>query len=259
MAVLLRNCSPRDPEYDKDDILHHITGIVFGDNPKKAISDMLGTTHETEDEEGNQKEIMLDENNIFPVFVHDVCIGSRKIALGAMLDGLAPRDEKGECIIDLRDFFWMMPHDAMEKLLFSRPSLTADDVIGYLVPQYDQGASEADANSVDRLECVQRQKEFYSNIFVPFLRAKGESDPSFLSKFVECCTGLNYLPFDDGKESHSIFVEFNYVESLPGELPMFHTCVNVVKLPGYLYGGPDEFAELMERSIDASFGTFGIN
>jgi len=255
---LLRNCSPRDPEYDKDDILQHITGIVFGDNPKKALSDLLKSTHETEDEEGNREEIILDENNIFSVFVYDACIDSRKIALSAMLDGLAPRDEKGEVIIDLRDIFWMMPHDAMERILFSRQSLTAEEVIGCLVPQFDQGGSEADADSVDRLECVQRQKDFYSNIFVPFLRTKGESDPSFLSKFVECCTGLNYLPYDDENQSHTISVEFNYEESLPGYLPMFHTCVNLIKLPGYLYGSPEEFAVIMEKSIDLSVGTFGI-
>ena len=87
---------------------------------------------------------------------------------------------------------------------------------------------------------------------------EGNNDgPSFLTMFVECCTGLNYLPY--GKPENEITVEFNYALAERGGFPKFWTCNREIVLPGFVYADYDEFSEKLEKAVELSFGQFDMN
>lgn len=261
-SVLLRGCQPGDSDYDKDDILKHIDGGIIFSNAEKALSALIGEEYDTT----NGSKVILDKETIFTELVPDQCINSRRIALDALSNGLTLKNSDNEVIFDPKDFFGAMPLEVAQKLLFSRPTLTAEDVIGALVPKFDEGVEQWDGDPADRLDHKREQELFYEQTFKPFLRKKGENEKeddvgsSFLTRFVECCTGLNYLPFVDGKPGNAITVEFNYTEPEPGAHPKFWTCNNVIVFPGYLYDGNNEvFEEKMEQAIELSYGQFDMN
>ncbi len=61
-----------------------------------------------------------------------------------------------------------------------------------------------------------QQKEFYEELFLPYIKDEAERDKTFLSKFVECCTGMCCLPYvAPGSKSYKIEVEFNLDEQNP--------------------------------------------
>lgn len=130
----------------------------------------------------------------------------------------------------------------MDELLFGRNVFNAEDVIALLVPDYaDWRAVTIDSETEDRFKIQQKtlrinEQKKAEGIFVNVLRSMGENNQDFLATFVLFVTGYDYLPV-----SITITVEFNHDESRSNEfLPVSHTCVHVLKLPGLAYNADED-------------------
>ena len=109
-----------------------------------------------------------------------------------------------------------IPLEAVQQILFSRPSITLDDVLGTLSPLLCECETDWDGNEKEMILLRDKQEQFFEDEFKRYLR-EGSSVPSFLAKFVECCTGSNYLPFMSPDDTpFKIIVEFNLVAPEPG-------------------------------------------
>lgn len=123
-----------------------------------------------------------------------------------------------------------MPLKAMDRLLFSRPLVDARDLIKTLIPRYDEvkGYSDSYRHQCQLLSVKKGQEA--TGIIVEMLENGTEE---FCIDFLCFATGNLYLGSSDDK----IFVEFNFSEMSPNSLPVAHTCVCTMKLPGQAYEG----------------------
>ena len=129
----------------------------------------------------------------------------------------------------------------------------AEDVIALLVPDYaDWRAKIIDSETEDRFKIqknalrINEQKKA-EGAFVNVLRSMGADNQEFLATFVLFVTGYDYLPV-----SITITVEFNHSESPKNELlPESHTCVHVLKLPGWAYNADEDLIRTrLTKSLD---------
>jgi hypothetical protein len=80
------------------------------------------------------------------------------------------------------------------------------------------------------------------------------------------CTGLSYIPDIDLNKDFKIIVEFNYTEMENDTeerkndwIPIVHTCIKLIKIPGDAYGGNMEtFLEKYSISERLSAGSFDM-
>jgi hypothetical protein len=136
-------------------------------------------------------------------------------------------------------------------LVFGKAKLNVEDVIAALQPDYADLHDEATITQriLDRVE-VQRKvlhKDTMTKaegVLVDVIRSMANDDPDFLATFVMYVLGYDYLPVEV-----PIVVEFTYNEfrdknakdtmeddkNQNNALPMAHTCVHVLKLPGTAY------------------------
>lgn len=258
MIVLLRGY---DERYHKDDILKHITML---DVPgQKTLEWLLGAGCDELDENGNE----WTKETFFQKYIPNKLINSRSLLLGGIKDGLtllSDHSSSGNLSegCGISSIFSEFPTEAIQRIHFSKPYITLEDLLGALNPKfgeggmliltllierlfmhylkfcfYDQSSSlfyiyvEPDINwgmsEKDKKRHVEAQISFYKGGFIKYLKESAEEEESFLVKFVECATGSNYLPFD---KNFKINVEFNF--SLDVSMPMFHSCTRDVMIPG---------------------------
>jgi hypothetical protein len=78
------------------------------------------------------------------------------------------------------------------------------------------------------------QNQFESR-FTEFIRQKMQEDPTFISNFVEFCTGSPFLPDIDLNPDFHVRLEYNGSEMEQDFLPVVHTCDNCIKIPAQAY------------------------
>ena len=100
------------------------------------------------------------------------------------------------------------------------------------------------------------QRMMFEEVLPELLRERGETDQTFLAKFVQFVTGLSYVPHKS-VSSFKILVCFENVYKQLGNLgdepadwlPSVHTCEPSISLPVHAYNGS---RERLERALDIS-------
>lgn len=258
-VVILRGCLPGDRDYGRDDVLSHLDGIFVTKPEQNLLSFLL------EDGKCDNKGRPWTTETIFSQFIPKEFIFSRSVLLGALVDGLtlggkqnASRRIKEGC--GFAGVMSVVPLEAVQKILFSRPTITLDGLMNTISPFFCEGEIDRDMSEQEVILLRDKQKHFYENEFKIYLRERS-NEPSFLAKFVECCTGSNYLPFMSSDDTpFKIIVEFSLVAPEPGCHPFFHTCSNTIRLPGMglYFGDYDLFCQKIDEAIDSSFNKFNF-
>jgi len=246
---LLRDCSPKDNDYHRDDILKHLSesGVT------KSVTDgFLNLDWEFAD--GLTEKITKD--SLFTRLIPEQYIDSRDLAFKEVKEGLTLDGD-----YSLSEFLRSFPLEAVQKVAFSSPHLEPKDVIAILKPEYcadwedeECGPGEDKKSSPEKIAFQLKQETFFNEVVCEIITTKGKSSskeyhPEFLSFFVKFCTGFDYLPDPDGNPDFKITVEFNMAEVEMGAHPMSHACVNVLKLPGMLYENREAFWEKLRESV----------
>eukprot|EP00978_Attheya_sp_CCMP212_P020569 scaffold59039_cov46-Attheya_sp.AAC.1 len=247
-VVLLRGCRPGDEDYHKEDILKHL------DQNMENLSYFLGDEHEFID--GTTE--VVNEENIFTKLIPDQDLSSRKICLESIKEGLTLG---GDYI--LPGIFRPMPLEAVQKLIFSRPVVTAQGIIDILIPKY----CEEWEGSKEEGEDHRRMQEDSFRDLCDILKEREQREKelpsdrlSFLSLFVGFCTSYMFLPDPMGDPDFKIKVEFNFLEAQKKYYPSSHICHNLLKLPGYLYNNThwDNFERILDECVYGSIGRFDM-
>lgn len=256
LKAILRGCFPGDDDYDRDDVLQHLDGILVTNPVENVVSYLLqdGRT----DNEGKSWTL----ESIFLKFIPTEFIYSRSILLKAFADGLTLGGKPGTS--DLRDGCGLagvlraVPLQAVQKILFSRHDVLLDDVLSKLCPRFCQGVEEWDGNESELISLRNKQEQFFENDFKRYLKERA-SQPSFLGKFVEFVTGSNNLPFLSPDETaFKIVVEFNLISPGPCCHPFARTCTNTIRLPGngLYFNDYDLFCKKMDEAVESSYNKF---
>jgi hypothetical protein len=145
-------------------------------------------------------------------------------------------------------------------LVFGKAKLDVADVITALEPYYADSQVETITQEIlDRVE-IQRKvlrKDTMNKaegVLVNVICSMAKDDPDFLATFVLYVLGYDYLPV-----GVPIIVEFNSSEFMKkvfdqnSALPMAHTCVHVLKLPGTAYNAD---AGLLRTKLTMSLDYF---
>ena len=142
------------------------------------------------------------------------------------------------------EFLRSFPLEAVQKIAFSKPQISAEDIIDALVPVYCAGWEQKDedgrrssfGSEADKVMHQHEQETFFKNILCQILIEKERKQKfKYLLLFVKFCSGYDYLPDRDGNPDFKITVEFNFTERVKDSDPLAHACVNNLKLPGMLY------------------------
>ena len=146
-------------------------------------------------------------------------------------------------------------------------TISVEDVIKVFKPVYSGYLDGTESE-----EFHQEQKDFFQNTLPKALReidAQDKSDENyayrlekketFMIKFVKYCTGSDFLPDLVMNPQFKIDVSFTFKEMTHEELPMSHTCVNMLKLPGKVYDGDiDTFKSKLKIAVESSYDSFGM-
>ena len=153
-----------------------------------------------------------------------------------------------------------MPLNTVQILLFSLPSITLEDVIKTLSTMYCEGLADWKGKEKELISLRNQQELFFDTELKRYLSDRA-TQPGFLAKFVQCCTGENYLPFSSSEGAKfNILVEFNLFEPEPCRHPFFRTCTNTIILPGMglYFGDYSLFAQKIDKAIENSFNQFNM-
>jgi hypothetical protein len=133
----------------------------------------------------------------------------------------------------------------IDEFFFGTTQFDVEDLIAALKPVY---AGEAEQRSSDDPKINDRlaiqKKTLRRNgmgsqpegAFVNAIRTLNRYSKDFLTTFVMYVTGYEYLP-----AAHTINIEFNYKEMPSNDaLPVSHTCVHTLKLPGLAYNANED-------------------
>ncbi len=88
------------------------------------------------------------------------------------------------------------------------------------------------------------------------LRQKMKDEPSFMSNFVEFCTGSPFIPDIDLNPDFHVRLEFNGSEMEEDFLPVVHTCDNCIKIPAQAYNAD---IKLFEEKLATAMGLSQTN
>lgn len=143
----------------------------------------------------------------------------------------------------------------VDELLFGKTTFDVEDVIAALQPLYvDIDRCEGDPENETRIATQKRvlRKSGMNKVegaLVNVIRSLGKNDQEFLGTFVLYVTGYDYLPV-----AVPIIVEFNHSEMPSNDgLPVAHTCVHVLKLPGQAY---DAKENIIKEKLTMSLNYF---
>jgi HECT-domain (ubiquitin-transferase) len=160
-----------------------------------------------------------------------------------------------------------MPLKAVEAILFAQQKITLDLLFDgeefrfiHFVSAHGYGDNSViyEVFNESQLLLISGMKQ----LFRDKVESGESSDSDFLTDFVEFCTGQSYLPDLDCNTDYKITVEFNSDENEIGEnhLPVAHTCINTLKLPGAAYNGNmEDFERYLSIALETSKGVFGMN
>lgn len=163
-------------------------------------------------------------------------------------------------VVRLQDFFSPWPLEAIQKILFSQSSLSAEKVIEVVKALYDKGENVLKKQDVKlsgfhsvgemRSALRENQKKFFEK-FIHFLRNTEQKeldednrDIPFIQQFVQCCSGYSYIPHHSSNRLFAIKVEFNYAQNHPS----FSTCDPTMILPGTIDDG--DFEWLIKKIVE---------
>jgi len=94
---------------------------------------------------------------------------------------------------------------------------TLEDLFSVLEPQYCKSEDNDPVGALMDVNVYKsNQENFFNNQFKKYIEDRTSKDEDFLKRFVEFCTGMNYLPYDD---KFKIIVEFNFSSPRVGEHP----------------------------------------
>lgn len=141
------------------------------------------------------------------------------------------------------EIFQPVHSSLLDELLFGRTTFDVEDLIAALQPVYaDENKQPCSPMTKARVEIqkqVLRKNDMRSKAegaFVNVLRTLSRKNKEFLTSFVLYVTGYEYLPV-----AQTIKIEFNY-DQVPSNdaLPVAHTCVHTLKLPGLAYDANED-------------------
>lgn len=138
--------------------------------------------------------------------------------------------------------------DVLSTVLFAKPSFNVEDVIAILEPTYTP------IEDLGNPLVLEKQQSFFEDIAPVVLREKAVEDTNFCGKFVEFSTGSCYLPDRVARPEFRIKIEFDIFQTTD-HLMNAHTCVNVLRVPGYPYT-KDEFARKLEYAMNEVSAAF---
>lgn len=78
-------------------------------------------------------------------------------------------------------------------------------------------------------------QELFEVRMTELIQDKMRDDPSFITNFVEFCTGSPFIPDIDLNPDFHLRLEFNGSEMEEDFLPVVHTCDNCIKIPAQAY------------------------
>ncbi|GAX11843.1 hypothetical protein FisN_20Lh100 [Fistulifera solaris] len=217
---LFRGASPKDS---------------FGTNVKDTLCNNLGTLLDCEAD----KVINLDQR--LRDDAYEIYIEQNMIFLEAVKEGMRLEVMTAETIPET---FSCIDPSLIDELFFGTTTFDVEDLIAALRPVYAGEAEHgsSDPNIINRL--VIQKKTLRRNgmgsqpegAFVNVIRSLNRCNKDFLTTFVLYVTGYEYLP-----AAHTINIEFNYKEMPSNDaLPVSHTCVNTLKLPGLAYNANED-------------------
>ncbi|KAL7544849.1 hypothetical protein ACHAWF_008211, partial [Thalassiosira exigua] len=227
MQLMLRGYS--NETYDNDDILNHIDAL-FRISTDSILKWLLDPNSDERDENGRE----WTSKTFFQMYIPKHFIHTRKILLGGLHEGLSLVDKSDPKRLEegcgVASMFKTVPLEAIKRILFAKPNVSIDDLIGVLNPKFGEGDPDpAWGMPKDAMEShTKMQETFFKGDFQRYLRESAKEDETFLVKFLECATGMAYLPHD---KNFKIKIEFNFSID-PCGLPTFHACTFDVVLPG---------------------------
>jgi len=238
---------------------------VLTGSAKHIVGKTLKELHEegiVEKVSDSDKNIVIDMDNFFTIFLQGK-VDNKSIALNALKGGLALGGKLcmyGYIFLctkqkeELISAYFYFIHEGMVNLqltlgitslsyvsdkFFAKPGVEANDLIDRL--------SFSEANHIDL------HKPFFDTVLKEVIT---EMTSDERKDFVYFCTGYNYLPNREREsQKFTITVEFNFDEMEEMSLPVSHTCVNTLKLPGLAYGNDKEmFKSKLSQAMSNSKG-----
>jgi len=249
--LILRGCIPGDENYERDDVLKHI--VPLAPNPEENVI-KLHIDKKVDEDDDNSK--LWNPDSIFEQLIPDEFIRSRSLLLGCLEDGLSVGGKEKSSALEkgsgLAAAFRTIPLEALQKILFGKSTMTLEDVLAVLEPEYCKCEGEWEGTDDDLSVQQKGQEQFFEGELKRYLTEEACKNSDFLEDFVQFCTGSNYLPFaSPGEKAFKIIVEFNFTAPQPGCHPLAHTCVNTIRLPGTLmyFDDYDLFHDKMEEAL----------
>ena len=201
--------------------------------------------------------VLWTPDSIFNKLIPDEFVRSRSLLLNAQEEGLSIESEQTPFALEkgsgLAKAFRCFPLEALQTILFGRSTITLDEVLSILTPDYCNYEGDCwEGTDSDMIQHREQQEHFFDGDFKRYLKEESSKKSNFLEEFVQFCTGMNYIPYvAPGEETFKIIVEFNFMAPEPGGHPLAHTCVNTIRLPGMdmYFGDYDVFCQKMEESL----------
>lgn len=170
--------------------------------------------------------------------------------------------------INPTEVFSLTPIEIVNALVFSRSKIEPEDVITAIQVCYDHPIeinNDSLKKAVDGYQrCILNEIEIDGKKVLtgalPDMLRESKDDAQFLEDFVYFVTGYRYIPNARMNKDFRIIVEFNLSECGDDDLPVAHTCVLTIKIPGMAYYGNKEiFVEKLKKSIELSGNRFNMN
>mmetsp|Transcript_17485 Transcript_17485/g.39479 ORF Transcript_17485/g.39479 Transcript_17485/m.39479 type:complete len:163 (+) Transcript_17485:2351-2839(+) len=141
--------------------------------------------------------------------------------------------------------------EAMIKFIFAKSQIEAIDLIDIL----KMDVQPKDENNPENFSAPNDRLELFNKVIPEIIE---EWTYKERRDFVKLCTGFDAIPFvipkeeSDDSNAFKITIEFNEIEEKsPDDLPIFHTCDNVMKIPFSAYEGNKQvFLSKLQISID---------
>ncbi len=178
-------------------------------------------------------------------------IDGRKAALNSIIEGLTLYSHNRRnigCQIDLRWVFGAGDLQLVDSILFTAPSVTADEIIQHLcfVTLHQNMRRDDDLDGT--------QLQFRDETMPALLRKKEATEgEAFLRAFLRHITGLSYI----NKGNPTIYIVFESLAS--GDetaLPEAHTCEQELGIP---WGAYEAKLDLLEHYVDLAIAYCSVD
>ena len=151
-----------------------------------------------------------------------------------------------------------MPLEAVNKMIFSKLGVNAEDLLSVMEVSYDDELGPEVKENQEKILRIEGSgdEKHASGALADLLRDREKSDPDYARTFLFFVSGYQAVPM----EGFKITVEFNILESGDvASLPVAHTCVSTLKLPGLAYEGDSNVLEEKLDKVIAYCGKVGFD